>query len=712
MRPWPTVTAFLLAAALRAAPALPAAPTVPAAPTAPAAPAVPAAPAEAAAGRPLTPEDFYRLQIVSDPQVSPDGAWVAYVVTSFDREADEARSAIWMVSWDGTSQVALTHAANGIRAPRWSPDGRTLAFVSTPAGADKEQISTLDRRGGEAQVLTALTQDLGNYAWAPDGRRLVLVARAGAEAVGTTAKGGAVSKPQPVVIDAVHFKQDEDGYLGRGSARHLFLFDRESRQLEPLAHAAGASDDQPVWSPDGARIAFVRSHDAATLDGRIDVDVVAARAGAQPVTLARPYGPNETTNGLLWSPDGRLLAYLEGREPRYNAYMQDRLRVIPADGGAPRELTDRLDRAVKAWAFSADSAALWAIVEDDGSSYPARIDAASGALTRLLERPSTATALAAAGGHTALLWSDDTAASEVYAYEDGRLRRLTHHNDAFLAGIRLGAVSDVAFASRDGTAVHGLLVTPPDYVAGRSYPAVLWVHGGPNGQDAHSLDFEDYQFRRQLLAAGGLVVLGVNYRGSSGRGGRFASTILADWGDKEVLDLLAGADHLVARGIADPARLGIGGWSYGGILTDYAIAADRRFKAAVSGAGSANQLAMYGSDQYILSYSAELGPPWRNPALWMKLSYPFFHADRIRTPTLFLGGDEDFNVPIAGSEQMYQALRTLGVPTQLVVYPGQAHELKRPSFLVDRAQRIGAWYAQYLAAVPAGRGGAPPAPGL
>ena len=186
-------------------------------------------------------------------------------------------------------------------------------------------------------------------------------------------------------------------------------------------------------------------------------------------------------------------------------------------------------------------------------------------------------------------------------------------------------------------------------------------------------------------------MLAVNYRGGTGRGARFAHAIAADWGHHEVEDLLAGVDWAVSEGIADPERLGVGGWSYGGILTDYTIASDTRFKAAISGAGSGDQIAMYGADEYISQYDAELGPPWRDTALWLKLSYPFFHADRIHTPTLFMGGDKDFNVPIVGGEQMYQALRTLGVPTQLIVYPGEYHIFSRPSFLVDRWTRFLDW---------------------
>ena len=310
--------------------------------------------------------------------------------------------------------------------------------------------------------------------------------------------------------------------------------------------------------------------------------------------------------------------------------------------------------------------------------------------------PSVVSALSSAAGHTALLESDDGALAEVYALENGRLRKLTAHNEALLAELQLGGVEDIRFKSRDGTEIHGLIVKPPSFVAGRKYPMLLWIHGGPNGQDEHSLALDGYQFEPQMFATRGFVVLRVNYRGSSGRGGAFAKAIAADWGHKEVEDLLAGTDYLVAQGIADTSRLAIGGWSYGGILTDYTIASDRRFKAAISGAGSADQLAMYGSDEYVLQYNNELGPPWKNTALWLKVSYPFFHADRIHTPTLFLGGDKDFNVPINGGEQMYQALRTLGVPAQLVVYPGQHHVFSRPSFVKDLAQRMPEWIDRYV----------------
>jgi len=235
-------------------------------------------------------------------------------------------------------------------------------------------------------------------------------------------------------------------------------------------------------------------------------------------------------------------------------------------------------------------------------------------------------------------------------------------------------------------------VKPPDYQQGRKYPTLLRIHGGPNGQDGHSFNFE-----RQFFAANGYVVVAVNYRGSSGRGEKYGSAIAADWGNKEVLDLQAAMDYVVSIGLADPDRLGVGGWSYGGILTDAIIAKDHRFKAATSGAGTAFPIGLYGVDQYIIQYDEEIGPPWKvGLEPWLKISYGFLHADQITTPTLFLGGEKDFNVPLVGGEQMYQALSSLGVPTELVVYPNSNHGITRPSYQKDRMERYLAWYAKYI----------------
>jgi dipeptidyl aminopeptidase/acylaminoacyl peptidase len=284
-----------------------------------------------------------------------------------------------------------------------------------------------------------------------------------------------------------------------------------------------------------------------------------------------------------------------------------------------------------------------------------------------------------------------TTLPEVFAVEGTGARALSWQNDSLLAGLRLGPTEETSFKSRDGTIIHGFLVKPPDYREEIRYPTILRIHGGPVGQFQCQLQFE-----WQLLAARGYVVVAANPRGSSGRDQAFARAIYADWGNKDAQDVLAAVDDAVARGIADPKRLGIGGWSYGGMLTNYVIAQDTRFKAATSGASMSNVLAGYGTDMYVREYEAELGTPWASDSAYLKLSFPFLHADRIVTPTLFLCGDKDFNVPLLNSEQMYQAMRSLGRETQLVIYPGQFHGLTKPSYLTDRLRRYVDWYDRHL----------------
>jgi dipeptidyl aminopeptidase/acylaminoacyl peptidase len=374
------------------------------------------------------------------------------------------------------------------------------------------------------------------------------------------------------------------------------------------------------------------------------------------------------------------------------------------NGGAPRILTAALDRPISSPRFAADGATILFLYADDRAQYVGRVALAGGSVQPLLTGRRVVSGLALAkDGKIAVQAGTAAQPNEIFALESGSLRQLSHHNDAWLAEVKLATTEDVSFKTKDGNEPHGLLIKPADFVAGTKYPLLLRIHGGPAGQDQHSFSFE-----RELLAADGYLVLNVNYRGSNGRGEAYQKAIYADWGNKEVVDLLAGVDHVVASGIADPERLGIGGWSYGGILTDYTSATTTRFKAAISGAGSALQTSMYGVDEYVYQYDTELGPPWKSQDLWIKLSYPFFHADRITTPTLYLGGDKDFNVPVVGGEQMYQALRSLNVPTQLVIYPDQHHGLTRPSFLYDRLSRYVAWYDKFLKPAPVQAGGIRP----
>jgi dipeptidyl aminopeptidase/acylaminoacyl peptidase len=419
-----------------------------------------------------------------------------------------------------------------------------------------------------------------------------------------------------------------------------------------------------------------------------DVFVVAAKVGSVAKRLTSWTGPDG--GRLAWSPDSKSIAYAQGAKPELSAYSQRRPALVTLDGKVSYPAA-KLDRGVNSPCFLPDGKLLY-LVGDDRSEYPAEVELNGDGVHRLVAESGVTMGIECKAGHIAVMHSDDTHSGEIYALEGTSLRKLTAVNDALLAELILVPTEDFTSKSKDGTEVHGLITKPQGYKSGDKVPTILFIHGGPNGQDGHSFDFQ-----RQWFAAHGYAEVNVNYRGSSGRGQDYAKAIFADWGHLEVMDLLGAVDEVIKMGVADPNKLGIGGWSYGGILTDYTTATDSRFKGAISGAGSAAPLSFYGSDQYILQYDNELGVPWKARDLYLKLSYPLLEADkRMHTPTLYMGGTNDFNVPIIGGEQMYQALKYLHIPTELIVYPGQFHGFTRPSFIRDRYERWMAWYDHYV----------------
>lgn len=651
------------------------------------------------AKHPIRLDDLTRFRNVGDPQISPDGQWVAYVVGATDAKEDKSNSHIWMVNIDGTNDRQITFSNESEGSPRFSPDGKYLSFTSgRPGKARGNQVWLLDRNGGEAMQFTEIKGRLQGYEWSPDSKRMAFVIGdpdPEAEAGPSPQPGATPRVPKPIVIDRYRYKQDGAGYLLSGRHSYIYLYDIATRKLERLTKSKW-DESAPVWSPDGARIAFMSNHgDDPDRDPSARLYVADATPGATEKQLT-PDSVRANRGRPEWSPDSKWIAYTETDERQYGAYSMDHLALVAADGNsAPTRFkaTEDLDRGVSSPRFSADGKSIQFLVTDDRSVYPMKANVSGGAAQRLLNPPVVIQNWNFGSGKSLVITGNDNKPGEIHVWEGNNLRPLTHQNDALMTELELGVTEDVGFKSKDGTTVNGLLTYPVGYVKGTKVPLLLRIHGGPNGQDQHSFSSE-----RQVFAAVGYAVLAINYRGSSGRGQKFSRAIFADWGNYEVQDLLAGVDHVVKMGVADPDRLGVGGWSYGGILTDYLIASDNRFKAATSGAGTAFTVAFYGTDQYIIQYDYEIGPPW-NPKSWetyVKISYPFLHADRIQTPTLFLGGERDFNVPVQGSQQMYQALRSLGIDTQLIIYPNENHGISRPSYQRDRWERYIAWYDKYV----------------
>jgi len=519
---------------------------------------------------------------------------------------------------------------------------------------------------------------------------------AGAEPSKTTGKS---DTPKPIVIDRYYFKEDGTGYMGKKRS-HLYLLDVARREATILT-PGGFDEQSPAFSPDGASIVFVskRGEDFDRADN-FDLYVIEAKPGAkarQLTTFEGADGGDGSWGRPAWSPDGRRIAYIQGGPPKLIYYAVHQLAVIPAAGGEAKLLTTSLDMPITRPRWTPDGAAITFLFEEDRRVRIGRVPARGGEIERILEGDRVVYSYdVGSDGRIAFLATSPDRPEEVFAWdgrgrERDRARQLSHQNDTLLAQIRLAVTEGISFTSPDGTLINGLTVRRADAGPGDRLPTILDIHGGPVGQFGFEFDYE-----WQLFAAHGYMVVAANPRGSSGRGGDFTKAIYADWGNKDTQDVLAAVDHVVKKGLADPERLGVGGWSYGGILTNYVIVQDHRFKAAASGAGISNILAGYGTDMYIREYEQELGPPWANLDVWLRLSSPFLHADRITTPTLFMCGEDDFNVPLLNTEQMYQALRSLGVETQLIIYPGENHGISVPSYQRDRLQRYLDWYDRHL----------------
>src|SRR5215217_7713214 len=418
------------------------------------------------ARHPIRLDDLTRLRNVGDPQISPDGQWVAYVVGTTDAKEDKSNSHIWMVNIDGSNDRQITFSNESESSPRFSPDGKYLSFTSSrPGKARGNQVWLLDRNGGEAMQLSEIKGRLQGHEWSPDSKRLALLVGdpdPDADAAPSPQPGATPRVPKPIVIDRYRYKQDGQGYLLSGRHTHIYIFDIATKKLERLTKSKW-DESSPSWSPDSTRIAFMSNHsDDPDRDPAAQLYVAEAKPGATEKQLTAE-AVRAGRSRPEWSPDSKWIAFLEGEEKKYGAYSMEHLSLVPADGSsAPARLkaVDDLDRGVSSPRFSPDGKSIRFQVTDDRSVYPARVNVSGGSVERLLSPPIVISTWNFAGSKAVAISGGDEKANEIHVGEGNSLRQLTHQNDALFAELELGVTEEVGFKSKDGTPVNGLLTYP------------------------------------------------------------------------------------------------------------------------------------------------------------------------------------------------------------------------------------------------------------
>jgi len=633
--------------------------------------------------RALALEDSEAVQYPSGIRLSRDGRLVAYAF--MDR--------IYVVPAAGGAPRAVTVAGSSAWDPHWSKDGKSLYFLSNRSGTSQLWKLPLDGFG-EATQVTTFAKGVKQLDFSPDESRLLLqftatdLAEPGkAPAAGAAASPAATHKPW--VVTRLQMKEDAgEGYLTGDRAEHLCVLDLATGKLAQLT--SGEYDESEAsWSPDGRQLVFASNREAdPDASYKTDLWLVAADNTDQGKSLQRLTDDDRVKGSPAFSPDGKSIAFLVADD---GVYGSPQIAVMPAAGGEARVLTARLDRWINQFRFSADGQWIYFAYENLGGTQLARVRASDGRIEPVAEGDQAIGGFdLAKNGAIAARIETGNRGAEVYSIGKGRLTKLTSVNDPFVNSIALGAKESVSFKSPDGTEVQAFVTKPPGFVAGRRYPTILHIHGGPVGQFGWGFDFKP-----QYFATKGYVVVEPNPRGSTGRGQDFVRAIYQTWGITDYDDLIAAVDYAIAQGYADPDRLAVTGYSYGGYMTNTVITRTGRFKAAATGAGHSFIAANYGHDIYQKWYNWELGPPWANREKYDRLS-PLLKASEVTTPTIFLGGREDWNVPLLNAELFYQSLRERGIATELVVYPGVHHGGWPPEFERDYLERVVAWFDKYL----------------
>ncbi len=662
--------------------------------------------------RAVAADDLFRLRFVTDPQISPDGSQVAFVVAWVD-PADHTRyrSQLRLAAFDGSvPSRALTTGQHRDNAPRWSPDGCSLAFVSDRDNS-LAQVFVLPLQGGEPRQLTSLKRGAGAPVWSPSGDRLAFSARVDVAEIATQ-EGQSDEKGKPPrvkIITRVRHKGDGEGFF-EAMRKHLFVLNVDQEKGEPKQITDGDWDDvEPAWSPDGQLLAFTsnreRDRDLSMLN---DVWVVPS-AGGRARRLTRHRGQASTP---VFSPNGQRVAYL-GHERGWTYGARTELLSVPIEGGDSYSFSglfeDELGNAALSDArdpFSAqppvwqpDGRGLVSLVSRFGRVEIVRFPLGESGPRTVVggDREVAAFSVSRDGQRIACVISDPTHPYEVFAVEDeGAERRLSRENDALLVTLDVAAAEPFQVESTDGETVHGWLLKPPGFSERKKWPLVLEVHGGPETMYAWS-----FMHEFQVLAARGYAVLYTNPRGSKGYGEAFTARIFADWGNQDAADCMAAVDAASQWRWVDAARLGVTGGSYGGFMTAWLVGHTQRFRAAVSQRGCYNWASFYGTSDigpffgdYILG-----GPVYEREARYRERS-PLTYAKQMRTPLLLIHSEQDLRCPIEQAEQLFVQLRRIGkTEVEMVRFPEESHNLSRsgrPDRRIERLERIVGWFDKHM----------------
>jgi dipeptidyl aminopeptidase/acylaminoacyl peptidase len=653
--------------------------------------------------RNFTARDLFDLEAAADPEISPDGRWIAYTRRSGDIMTDRFRPSIWLIDTQTGHQMPL---ATGASQPRWSPGGDRLAYIASAEGG-RAQLFVRWMGTGQAVPITGLADAPSAIAWSPDGRQIaysMFVPDEGARLGPPQQRPEGATWAEPLqVITAVTYRFDGQGYL-RAGYDQLFLVSSEGGAPRQLSYGPYNNGGPLSWTPDGRTILFSGNRTENWEREGFNTEIYALDIASNRISaLTSRNGPD---NEPAISPDGRLIAYT-GYDDRERGYENSLLYVMNADGSNPRALTAALDRAVNAPVWAADGRSVYVQYDDHGETRVARVgldgsvrNVAEGLSGDSFDRPYTGGSFSVArDGSLALGAGSAARPPDVVLVRAGERRQLTRLNAETLDNKRLGEVRHIALASSvDQRPIDAWITLPPNYAPGQRVPLILEIHGGPFAAYGPHFSTDD-----QLYAAAGYAVLSVNPRGSTSYGAEFANLIHHSYPGQDYDDLISAVDAAIAQGFADPDRLFVTGGSGGGVLTAWIVGKTNRFRAA------ATQKPVIDWSSFVLTSDSPpffsrywFGHyPWEDPqGFWARS--PLSLVGNVETPTLVVVGSEDYRTPVSEAEQYYTALQLRGVPTALVKVPGASHGgiASRPSQSGAKAAAILAWFERYRNGAP------------